>query len=94
MVFDFSEIAGVKDYTKKSEKSRELFYKDDKVFLVINKNTIEVRCDQKLSNLLKEKYESVMDSRYFGKNGIEIVLSNQLTKDELEDLVRLSYSLT
>ena len=41
-----------------------------------------------------KKYESVMESRYFGKGGIEIVMSGQLTDSEVRDLVRLSYDLT
>ncbi|MBR3246514.1 MmcQ/YjbR family DNA-binding protein [Candidatus Saccharibacteria bacterium] len=94
MVPDLSKINGVEDYTTKSEKERTLFYKQEKVFLVVNKNTIEVRCDDKLSQVLQEEYESVMQSRYFGKGGIEIVLSNQLSPQELEDLIRLSYDLT
>lgn len=64
-----------------------------RAFLVERKNTVEVRSDRKLSNLLKEQYESVMESRYFGKNGIEIVTSGQLSDEEVEDLVRLSYNL-
>lgn len=65
-----------------------------KAFLVERKNTIEVRTDGKLAKMLKEKYESVMESRYFGRGGIEIVLSGQLEDEEIEDLVRLSYNLT
>ncbi|MBQ2660545.1 MmcQ/YjbR family DNA-binding protein [Candidatus Saccharibacteria bacterium] len=94
MVFDISKIAGLEGYTVKKEKQRELFFKQEKVFLVITKNTIEVRCDEKLSDLLKTKYESVMESRYFGRGGIEIVLAGQLDQQELEDLIRLSYNLT
>lgn len=94
MVFDLSEITGLGPYETKSESLRQLFLKDHKVFLVVNKNTIEVRCDSHLSENLKEKYESVMESRYFGRGGIEIVLSSQLSQQELEDLVRLSYNMT
>ncbi len=94
MVPNLSKINGIEDYTTKAEKERTLFYKQEKVFLVVNKNTIEVRCDNKLSQVLQEEYESVMQSRYFGKGGIEIVLSNQLSPQELEDLIRLSYDLT
>ena len=69
--------------------------KDEKVFLVVNKNTLEVRTDEELRKLLVEKYESVMESRYFGKGGVEIVVAgNQLSEDELFDLVRLSYNLS
>jgi len=94
MVFDFSEVTGLDSYESKVEKDRELYFKDGKVFLVLNPNTIEVRTDPRLSQNLKEKYESVMESRYFGRGGIEIVLAGQLTQDELADLVRLSYNLT
>lgn len=94
MVPDLSEINGIGDYTTKSEKDRKLYQKANKTFLVVNKNTIEVRCDEKLSNLLKEKYESVMESRYFGRGGIEIVLAGQLNQEELKDLVLLSYNLS
>jgi len=68
--------------------------KDEKVFLVVNKNTIEVRTDAELKKLLVEKYESVMESRYFGRGGVEIVMAGQLSDDELFDLVRLSYNLS
>ena len=60
----------------------------------MNKNTIEVRTDSELKKLLVEKYESVMESRYFGRGGVEIVLAGQLSDDELIDLVRLSYNLS
>ena len=93
------EISGINGYTVKTEKhdneERTLYYKGEKVFLVMNKNTIEVRTDEKLGQLLCEKYESVMESRYFGRGGIEIVLvGEQLSDEELCDLVRLSYNLS
>lgn len=95
MVFDISKITGLGDYTKKADEARDLYYKEDKVFLVVNKNTIEVRTDDQLGRLLRDKYESVMESRYFGKGGIEIVIAGaQLSPDDLDDLVRLSYNLT
>ncbi len=65
-----------------------------RAFLVVRKNTLELRCDTKLSRLLREKYESVMESRYFGRGGIEIVNAGQLKADEIYDLVRLSYRLS
>ncbi|MBQ6320926.1 MmcQ/YjbR family DNA-binding protein [Candidatus Saccharibacteria bacterium] len=93
------EISGIEDFVKESEKidenkSREVYKVDGRAFVVANKNTIEVRTDEKLGKLLREKYESVMESRYFGRGGIEIVNSGQLKPDEIEDLVRLSYNLT
>ena len=75
-------------------RTRTLYRVKDHVFLVENKHTIELRTDEKLRKLLIQKYESVMESRYFGRGGIEIVNSGQLKEDEIEDLVRLSYNLT
>lgn len=103
MVFAVSEVSGIGDY---SEQTKILGSDDDaeevtifntpneKTFLVVRKNTLEVRTDAKLRDLLREKYETVMESRYFGKGGVEIVNSGQLTTDELNDLVRLSYNLS
>jgi len=94
MVFDIHEVSGIAEFSEAPEKERTLYKVLDRVFLVVNKNTVEVRTDAKLGKLLREKYESVMESRYFGRGGIEIVMSGQLEKTEIEDLVRLSYNLT
>ena len=94
MVFDVSKITGIGEFRIQKEPSRELYLKDGRTFLVLRVNTIEIRCDERLAETLKEKYESVMESRYFGRGGIEIVLSGQLTQQELEDLIRHSYLLT
>ncbi len=94
MVYDVSKVSGIGEFTKKTEKERELFFVNEKAFLVLNKNTVEVRCDEKLGKFLREKYESVMESRYFGRGGIEIVMSGQLQENEVDDLVRLSYNLS
>ena len=100
MVFDLSQVTGIGQFTEKHDKDKDdhprtLYFKDDKAFLIINKNTIELRTDEELRKLLTEKYESVMDSRYFGRGGIEIVTAgHQLEDSELDDLVRLSYNLS
>lgn len=94
MVYDINQVGGIGEFTVKKEKERELYLVNDKVFLVVNKNTLEVRTDNKLGKLLTDKYESVMMSRYFGRGGIEIVMSGQLEENEVDDLVRLSYNLT
>lgn len=90
-------ITGIGEYQENIDKDRKLFKKTatGKIFLVENKNTIELRTDPELKNLLTNKYESVMESRYFGRGGIEIVLAGyQFSDDELADLVRLSYNLS
>lgn len=94
MVFDIYEVGGIGEFVVKKEEKRDIFTINDKVFLVVNKNTIEIRTDPKLGKLLSEKYESVMTSRYFGRGGIEIVMSGQIETNEINDLVRLSYNLT
>lgn len=94
MVLDVSKITGIGEFTMKQEKDRVLYFRGQLAFLVLHRNTIEVRCDQRLSENLKTKYESVMESRYYGKGGIEIVLAGQLSPSEIEDLIRLSYLMT
>ena len=94
MVPNLHEINGIDGYEEKPEKDRILYMKDGKAFLVVNKNTLEVRCDRELSKTLQERYESVMESRYFGRGGIEVVPTSQLTSEEIADLIRLSYDLT
>lgn len=91
---ELDKISGLGPYEIKTEKERKLYLKNGRVFLVENPHTFELRTDQKLGRLLVEKYESVMESRYFGKAGIEIVPSDQLTRDEIDDLIRLSFNLT
>ena len=94
MVLDVSKITGIGPYEIKHERDRDIYIKNQLAFLVLHRNTIEIRCDANLSENLKYKYESVMDSRYYGKGGIEIVLAGQLNPREIEDLIRLSYNIT
>lgn len=97
---NLAETSGIGEYSAQkrrvsgSEEDTLYLAPNEKVFLVVRPKTIEVRCDGKLSKVLREKYESVMESRYFGRGGIEIVPSGQLEETELQDLVRLSYNLT
>lgn len=80
---------------KEERKTFTIYKKNDKIMLVIHKDTkplrIETRCDYKLSKNLQEKYESVMESKALGRNGIEIICSGQLEADEVLDLVRHAY---
>ena len=90
MRIDISKIGGIGEYKVEGEN----YMVNEKAFLVLNEKTAEVRTDRNLAKFLKEKYESVMDSRYFGSRGIEMVLSGQISEDEVNDLIRLSYNLT
>jgi len=92
------EVSGIGNYTeqKHGDKGQDRVFvaPNEKAFVVLRPKTIELRCDKRLRDVLKERYETVMDSRYFGKGGIEIVLTGQISDAEIEDLVRLSYNLT
>ena len=96
-----AEIAGLGEYEEGTKPLRDragldwyYWAPNKKAFLVIRGKTIEMRCDRKLSKVLKEDYDTVMESRYFGRGGIEIVPTGQLQDAELADLIRLSYNLT
>jgi predicted DNA-binding protein (MmcQ/YjbR family) len=101
MDFKIEEVSGIGEYSfedlmNKEKKEGKIFLAPNgKAFAVLHEGkTIEVRTDSNLSKVLREKYESVMQSRYFGRGGIEIVLSGQISQDELYDLARLSYNMT
>ncbi|MBP5634586.1 hypothetical protein J6X09_02745 [Candidatus Saccharibacteria bacterium] len=90
-----SQLEGV---SERQQEQWRVFEFDGRVLLCIEKGTnplrIELRCDRKLSKTLQERYESVMESRALGRNGIEIICSGQLTGDEVIDLVRHAYEET
>lgn len=55
---------------------------------------ISLKCDPQLSQLLREKYESVMPGYHLNKKHWNtLVLTGQLSWDEVQDLIRLSYNL-
>lgn len=104
MLSEESVVEKIKSYEGITEKAAGekgelcVFCRGDKICLVVEKGTnplrIELRCDYKLSKLLQERYESVMESRSLGKNGIEIICSGQLSEDELMDLIRHAYEVS
>ena len=95
MQIDVDKITGLGEYECAGWGGRKLYsVPGGKAFLVLSERTMEVRTDLKLGEKLQEEYESVMGSRYFGRGGIEVVLSGQLPQDEVEDLIRLSYNMT
>jgi predicted DNA-binding protein (MmcQ/YjbR family) len=101
MDFDIEKVSGIGEYAKKNlledgEKKGIVFQApNERAFAVWHfGKTLEVRTDSNLAKLLTEKYETVMQSRYFGRGGIEVVLSGQIPEEEIYDLVRLSYNLT
>lgn len=70
----------------------------DKMFAMIAEGKAPVRlslkCDPGLSRLLRDKYEEVMPGYHLNKKHWNtIVLSGQLTWDEIQALIRHSYDL-
>ena len=55
---------------------------------------VSLRCDNKLSKLLREKYETVLPAENLNKRYWNTILcTGQLPEDEVYDLLRLSYRL-
>lgn len=99
-MIDVRKITGIGGYEEKEWKDGDevnriyVTEENEKAFLVVRPRTIEVRCEKNLGRKLREEYESVMESRYFGRGGIELVMCGQMEDAEIGDLVRLSYNLT
>jgi len=71
---------------------------EGKMFALIDEKSMPVRlslkCDPQLSELLREKYESVLPGYHLNKKHWNtIICSGQLEDDELRDLIRHSYEL-
>lgn len=71
---------------------------DGKMFALIAEKSspvrISLKCDPKLAELLREKYESVMPGYHLNKKHWNtIVLAGQLNMEELKPLIEHSYDL-
>ncbi len=75
-----------------------VFSFNNKMFALIEKDKTPIRlslkCDPKLSTILRERYEEVMpginlNQRYWNT----ILITGQLSEKEIEDLIRHSYEL-
>ena len=89
---------GMKKETKDDVLRDDIYFKGEKAFLIIHEGRaplrVEVRTDGNLRKLLMGQYERVLNSKYFGRNGVEIICSGQISEDETYDLMRLSYNLS
>jgi predicted DNA-binding protein (MmcQ/YjbR family) len=55
---------------------------------------ISLKCDPQLSDVLREKYETVMPGYHLNKKHWNtIILSGQLSFSEVQDLIKHSYQL-
>lgn len=70
----------------------------DKMFAIVaeksNPLSISLKCDPALAEHLREKYETVMPGYHLNKKHWNtILLTGQLSWDEVKDLIRHSYEL-
>ncbi len=71
---------------------------DDKMFALISEKSdplqISLKCDSLLAETLREKYETVLPGYHLNKkNWNTIILTGQLSWEEVQDLIKLSYNL-
>jgi predicted DNA-binding protein (MmcQ/YjbR family) len=79
-------------------KDVSVYKVNDKMFALITEGKqpvqLSLKCDPQLSEVLREKYESVMPGyRLNKKHWNTIVLTGQLPLDEIQGLIRHSYDL-
>lgn len=79
-------------------KEAAVYKVKDKMFAIIQEGSdplrISLKCDPQLSATLREKYETVMPGYHLNKKHWNtIVLTGQLSFDEVKDLIRHSYQL-
>jgi len=71
---------------------------EDKMFALISEGSDPVRlslkCDPQLATTLRERYESVLPGYHLNKKHWNtIILTGQLSWEEVQDLIRHSYQL-
>jgi predicted DNA-binding protein (MmcQ/YjbR family) len=77
----------------------EVYSLNEQMFALLYKDImplqLSLRCDRLLSKHLREKYETVLSGRDLNpKSWITVILTGQLTLEEVRDLIRHSYELT
>ncbi len=70
----------------------------DKMFALIQEGSdpirVSLKCDPKLAEMLRDKYETVMPGYHLNKKYWNtIILTGQLGWDQIQDLIRHSYQL-
>lgn len=79
-------------------KDVAVYKASDKMFALIAEGKdplrVSLKCDPKLSEILREKYETVLPGYHLNKKHWNtIILSGQLPWEEIQGLVRHSYEL-
>lgn len=70
----------------------------DKMFALITEKSdplrVSLKCDPGLSKVLREKYETVLEGYHLNKKHWNtIILTGQLSWEEIKDLIKHSYNL-
>jgi len=70
----------------------------NQIFAILNPTAnplkLSLRCDPNLAKLLREKYESVLPGQHLNsRQWITILLTGQLSDDEVRDLIRHGYEI-
>lgn len=96
--YPFGEDVAVYKIADSQKQTVDREGKSGKMFALISETAMPVRislkCDPQLSELLREKYESVLPGYHLNKKHWNtIICSGQLEDDELKDLIRHSYEL-
>jgi len=71
---------------------------NDRMFALVKEGgmpiSISLKCDPLLATTLRERYESVMEGYHLNKkHWITVLLTGQLSWEEVQDLIRHSYLL-
>lgn len=79
-------------------KNTAVYKVSDKMFALVqeNKNPLQIslKCDPQLSTVLREKYETVLPGYHLNKKHWNtVILTGQLSDDEVKDLINHSYNL-
>lgn len=93
-ILSFDGVRSDKPY----DENTTVYYLDGLMFALIDfsKKPIQIslRCDWQLGNILKDKYEEVIPAvKLNPKQWITILITGQLSKTEIQDLIRHSLEL-
>ena len=96
--YPFGEGVAVYRVKGKGQKTKNVESESGKMFALIAEKSdplrLSLKCDPELSKVLQARYESVMPGYHLNKkHWITIVLSGQLSWEEVQDLIRHSYQL-
>ena len=84
---------------ERSDDELSIYSLDGQIVAVVkngaNPVCVSLRCDPNLAQLLRDKYESVLEGQKLNKRRfITVLLTGQLTDDEVIDQVRHAYEET